>query len=213
MIEAIRRAGVSDVWINCFCCGQWWCGVDRMKAWRSRIEAQGMRVHVLNIPLGHPGFVPPKPWREAISADGKSYAGTSLHDPATKANCDALRQIEAAGVKRVFLDDDFRLSPYPGWIGGCFCPEHKRAFLQRTGYGEPQWRDLLEAIARGQLTRELRRWVEFTCDQLTECFRAQQKAVPGVQLGIMVMYFGAEKAGIRLTDYRDVAMRVGEYKF
>lgn len=213
LIEAIRLAGVSDVWINCFCGGQWWCGVERMKAWRSRIQARGMRAHVLNMPLGHPDFVPPTPWRTAMSADGKSYSGTSLHDPATQANCDALRQLAAAGVKRVFLDDDFRLARYPGWIGGCFCPEHKQAFLHCTGYGEPQWRDLLAAVARGQLTPELRAWVEFTCDQLTACFRAQQKAVPGVQLGIMVMYFGAEKAGIRLTDYAGVPMRVGEYKF
>jgi hypothetical protein len=29
----------------------------------------------------------------------------------------------------------------------------------------------------------------------------------------MVMYLGAEKAGIRLSDYRDVPLRVGEYKF
>ncbi len=59
----------------------------------------------------------------------------------------------------------------------------------------------------------MRAWVEFTCDQLTACFRAQQKAAPHVQLGTMVMYFGAEKAGIRLADYRDVPLRVGELMF
>ena len=59
----------------------------------------------------------------------------------------------------------------------------------------------------------LRAWVEFTCDQLTACFRAQQQAAPAVQLGNMVMYLGAEKAGIRLGDYRDVPFRVGELMF
>ena len=59
----------------------------------------------------------------------------------------------------------------------------------------------------------LRAWVEFTCDQLTECFHAQQAAAPRVELGNMVMYFGAEKAGIRLSDYRDVPCRVGELMF
>ena len=138
MIEAIRRAGVSDVWITCSCYGEWRYPADRMKAWRSRIEAAGMRASFLNVPLGHPGCTTPKSWRAAVSADGKSLTGTSLHDPATKANCDALRQMDAMGVKRVFLDDDFRLAQSPGDIGGCFCPEHKQAFLRRFGYGEQQ---------------------------------------------------------------------------
>ena len=63
------------------------------------------------------------------------------------------------------------------------------------------------------LTDTLRAWVEYTCDQLTACFRMQQKAAPQLQLGIMVMYLGAEKAGIRLTDYAQLPMRVGELMF
>ncbi len=35
-------------------------------------------------------------------------------------------------------------------------------------------------------------------------FRAQQAAAPRVRLGIMAMYLGAEKAGIRLRDYAGV---------
>jgi hypothetical protein len=148
-----------------------------------------------------------------VLPNGQTYSGTSLHEPATAENCEAMRQIQAAGVKRVFLDDDFRLARSPGMIGGCFCPEHKKAFSQRTGYGETQWGELLDAVARRRLTPVLRAWVEFTCDQLTACFRAQQKAAPQVQLGTMVMYFGAEKAGIRLTDYENVPARVGECMF
>lgn len=213
LIEAIHRAGVTDVWLVGFVCGVWWCSVDRMQIWRKQIEALGMTVQVLNMPLGHPDFVPPANWRAAISADGKTYTGTSLHAPATEANCEALRQIEAAGITRAFVDDDFRLARNPGTIGGCFCPEHKQAFLQRTGYGEPEWRELLDSVTRGVLTPVLHAWVDSSCDQLTESFRAQQRAAPGIELGIMVMYFGAEKAGIRLTDYADVPFRVGEYKF
>jgi hypothetical protein len=179
---------------------------------------------VINVPLGHPGdalgsmsgnvpLTPPRRWKLAHRPDGSNYAGTSLHPPAAEENCAAMRQIQAAGVKRVFLDDDFRLAQSPGVIGGCFCPEHKAAFLRRTGCGETQWRDLLEAVARRNFSPVLRTWVEFTCDQLTECFRAQQKAAPAVQLGNMVMYLGAEKAGIRLADYRDVPFRVCELMF
>jgi hypothetical protein len=59
----------------------------------------------------------------------------------------------------------------------------------------------------------LREWGEFQCDRLTACFLAQKRIAPEVQLGTMVMYMGSEKAGIRLTDYRDVPFRVGEVMF
>jgi hypothetical protein len=52
----------------------------------------------------------------------------------------------------------------------------------------------------------------FLDEDLTGSFRAQQKAAAG-NLGIMVMYLGAEKAGIRLKDYRRVPLRVGELMF
>jgi hypothetical protein len=44
-------------------------------------------------------------------------------------------------------------------------------------------------------------------------FRALQKAAPQMQIGIMVMYLGAEKAGIALDKYHDVPFRVGELMF
>jgi hypothetical protein len=59
----------------------------------------------------------------------------------------------------------------------------------------------------------LRAWVEFTCDQLTGCFHGIQAGDPSIVLGNMVMYLGAEKAGIRLADYHDVPLRVGELMF
>jgi hypothetical protein len=212
-LRAVQNAGVTDLWISCFVGGYWWCGLDAMQSWRKRIMAMGMNAHVIQEPTGGPDFAAPKHWPTATSADGRSYTGTSLHPPIVKENCDVLQKIPATGVKRVFLDDGFRLASMPGCIGGCFCPEHKRAFLQRTGYGDAQWRNLIDAIAHGKLTPELRAWVNFTCDQLTDCFHALQKAAPTVELGIMVMYLGAEKAGIRLTDYRGLPIRVGEYRF
>jgi len=224
LLGIISAAGVTDVWIAGFLYGHWYFSLEKIRPWRERIEKHGMAAHVINVSLGHPGdslgsssgqvpLAPPRHWKMAVLPDGHKYCGTSLHDPATAENCEAMRQIQAAGVKRVFLDDDFRLARSPGMIGGCFCPEHKKAFLQRTGYGETQWSELLEAVGRRQLTPVLRAWVEYTCHQLTACFRAQQKAAPHVQLGTMAMYFGAEKAGIRLTDYADVPARVGETMF
>ena len=55
-------------------------------------------------------------------------------------------------------------------------------------------------------------WVDGNCDQLTASFRAQQRAFDG-SFGNMIMYLGAEKAGIRLRDYRRVPVRVGELMF
>jgi len=55
--------------------------------------------------------------------------------------------------------------------------------------------------------------VDFWCDHLGACFHAQQSAAPHIQLGIMVMYLGAEKAGIRLADYSHTPFRVGELMF
>ncbi len=224
LLELAHRAGVTDVWLTGFLYGHWHYPLEKTRLWRQRIEKQGMAAHLINVPLGHPGdslgsmsgdvpLTPPRHWRLGVRPDGKTYAGTSLHRPATDENCEAMRQIQAAGVKQVFLDDDFRLARGPGVIGGCFCGEHKEEFLRRTGYAEPEWRDLLEAVDRRRLTPVLRAWVEFTCDQLTACFRAQQNAAPRVQLGNMLMYLGAEKAGLRLADYRDVPFRVGEGMF
>jgi hypothetical protein len=117
------------------------------------------------------------------------------------------------GIDRVFLDDDFRLASAPGVIGGCYCPAHKQEFLQRTGFGDAQWSELLDAVKQRRLTATLRAWVDYNCDQLTACFQTQHKAAPHVQLGIMVMYLGAEKAGIRLADYANIPFRVGEFMF
>jgi hypothetical protein len=70
----------------------------------------------------------------------------------------------------------------------------------------------LDDVRSRRFTPLLRQWVEFVCDDLTGSFRAQRKAAGG-DLGIMVMYLGAEKAGIRLADYRGVPFRVGELMF
>ncbi|MBN1591510.1 MAG: hypothetical protein JW888_18495 [Pirellulales bacterium] len=212
LLSAIAAAGVSDLWIGGSWTGIWLDTPEKVQSLRPRIEEHGLRVHMLNVPLGHPGTANPK-WKPAVLPDGSTCTGTSLHKPATETNCAALRQIAAAGFDRVFLDDDFRLTTTPGIIGGCFCDEHRRDFLQRTGFDDGRWAELLDDVRARRLTPLLRAWLDYQCDQLTACFRAQQDAVPGVQLGIMVMYFGAEKAGVRLTDYADVPLRVGEFIF
>jgi hypothetical protein len=124
----------------------------------------------------------------------------------------ALREFRGAGFSQFFLDDDFRLARSPGQIGGCFCETHRHRFLQETGLPLNRWPELLDDVRARRPSALLRQWVEFTCDELTGSFREQQKAAAG-DLGIMVMYLGAEKAGIRLHDYGKAFFRVGESMF
>jgi hypothetical protein len=219
----LAHAGVSCVWLAGFFYGHWPWPVETLTRARDRLRRAGLEARVVNVPLGHPGdslgsrdgnfpLTPPAHWRLGSTRDGKTHAGTSLHAPATEENAGALRELRRAGFSHFFLDDDFRLARGPGEIGGCFCEEHRLRFLRRAGLPSRRWPELLDDVRSRRFTALLRQWVEFTGDDLTGSFRAQQKAAGG-ELGIMVMYLGAEKAGLRLADYRRVPLRVGELMF
>ncbi len=217
------RAGVSCVWLDSYFYGYWPWPIETLVRACEALRLAGLDANIINVPLGHPGdslgaldgnfpLTPPGHWHLGSNCDGGTYAGTSLHSPATDENAGALRQLRRAGFSHFFLDDDFRLARGPGEIGGCFCEEHRLRFLRHAGLPDSRWPELLENVRSRQFTSLLRQWIEFTCDDLTGSFRAQQKAADGA-LGIMVMYLGAEKAGIRLADYRRVPFRVGELMF
>jgi hypothetical protein len=224
LLRVVKDAGVTDVWTTGFLYGYWYYSLPRIQNALRAIQAAGLAAHAANVPLGHPGdslgarsgdvpLSPPPHWRMGVNADGSQHSGTSLHPPAVKENCQALRELQGLGVDRVFVDDDFRLAVAPGGIGGCFCAEHRQRFLEEYELGPADWKQLLEDVTQRAYTPLLCQWVEFTCDELTAAFRRQQAAAPGIDLGIMVMYFGAEKAGIRLEDYREALFRVGEFMF
>lgn len=224
LIEVFSQSGVDEVWLCGFLYGHWYYTPEKLVEWRSRIESAGMGVHVINVPLGHPGdslgsydgkvpLTPPDHWRLAQGPDGGKYAGTALHPPAIEENANAVQVLSRLNFKKLFLDDDFRLARSPGQIGGCFCEEHKKEFLHQYGYVSTDWEELLDAVRNRKFTKVLRDWVNYQCDLLTGCFRALEASAREMALGIMVMYMGSEKAGIRLTDYRDRLVRVGEGMF
>jgi hypothetical protein len=223
LAATVAEAGVSAVWVACFFQGVWQHPPEDVTLWRDRLGKLGLQTHVINIPLGHPTFseelpsympqFETKPWKRGVRPDGKTYGGVSLHPPITEENVAAVKRLRDVGVTRIFLDDDYRLAPSPDDIGGCFCEEHRRAFLERHGYSDAKWEELLDDVNARRYTALTRAWVEDACNALTSCFRAQQEAAPDVDLGIMVMYMGSEKAGIRLQDYRGVPFRVGELMF
>ncbi len=224
LLETIRTAGVQTVWLAGFLYGHWYYTPERVAAWAVRIRKMGMTAEVVHVPLGHPGdslgaqigeppLTPPAHWRQGVKADGTRHWGTSLHAPATEENVAAMRRWQGTGIRSVFLDDDFRLATGPGTIGGCHCDSHWASFRQRGGYGESTRNVLLQDLQTRSLTPLVRDWIDFHCSELTNCFRQLAAAQRGVEAGVMVMYLGAEKAGIRLADYRRTPFRVGELMF
>ena len=224
LLDIVRDAGVTDVWQASFGYGHWWAPPDKIREGRRILEAHGLRGHIINLALGHPGdalgdpsgvtaLTPPSDWHMGIDVDGKPFSGTSLHPEGEKENVKAVKALAQTGGDCIFLDDDFRLARYPGKIGGCFCPWHKQRFLEKYGYNESQWKTLKADIKHRNLSPLLRHWLEMCCDELTGCFRAMEQAAGHTRIGNMVMYLGAEKAGIRLQDYVNVPFRVGELMF
>jgi len=221
----LKNVGVTDIWMGAFFYGKWYRQPEDLRKMANHLQNEGFNVHLINVPLGHPGdalgmdentdylTTPPNHWKNSCTFDGEIYSGTSIHAPALSENRDALIKLGKSGFDSVFLDDDFRVARMPGQIGGCFCDDCRDEFLSTYGYGQSQWKDLIESVENRDPTQVLRSWVDYICDTETNMFNSLKDAVPEMQLGIMVMYLGAEKAGIALDQYRDVPFRVGEFMF
>jgi len=224
LLSLIKSAGVTDIWLAGFLYGHWFLKPDELKKEAQTLRNQGFQVHVINVPLGHPGTsiglaeghdlnTPPGNWQNACSIDGKDYSGTSVHPPAVSENVQAIREIAGRGFRDIFLDDDFRLARSPGQIGGCFCENCRKEFLDLYGYGISDWTLLLDAVTNRNPTLILRNWTDHCCNKLYDMFVKLQMTAPEMSLGIMVMYLGAEKAGIPLDRFRQVPFRAGELMF
>ncbi len=222
-VEMLRASGVDKIWLDSYFFGHSPFPPSLLEKARQRVVEAGMAAGLITVPLGHPGdslgasedgfpTAPPEHWKLGERPDGQRYSGTSLHEPATNENVEALQRLRSLKCDEAFMDDDFRLARSPGEIGGCFCAAHRDAFLNQAGLAKARWQELLEDVRERRLTTLLRLWVDWTCDQLTASFRIQKRAW-GNHLGIMAMYLGAEKAGIRLKDYRRDLFRVGELMF
>lgn len=223
LLDIVSEAGVNAVWIATYFYGYWPYPVDKILRARELAIKKGMAPLAITIPFGHPGdalqagddnfpLISPSSWPRSVDINGKIYAGTSVGETVSIENAKALSEISKMGFKQCMLDDDFRIARGPGVIGGSFDSATRDLFLKKGGYTLYQWDELLHNIRERQLTRLVRDWVNWYCDQMTHSFRMQQNAFKG-NLGMMVMYLGAEKAGIRLTDFPDVNIRVGELHF
>jgi hypothetical protein len=220
----IRESGVTDIWLAGFLYGRWYHTPDELEVEANRLRREGFRIHIINVPLGHPGAsigleeghdlnTPPAHWKNGCSVDGKRYSGTSIHAPAQKENIQAVREISEKKFDAVFLDDDFRLARSPGQIGGCFCDDCQKEFLDLYGFQKSDWTLLLDSVTNRNPTFILRQWTDYSCNKLYDMFAKLQAASPEISLGIMVMFLGSEKAGIPLDRFRQVPCRVGELMF
>ena len=215
---AWRDAGVTHVWLTLLHRGRLdssWEVFDR--AVRMTREL-GMVPHLLSVPFGHPtplevgGF--PEGWKPKERHNGRRGWGISCHEPTDRETIDSNRfAFEKFGECDHFLDDDYRCADTPDEIGGCVCPECRRTFIQKTGLSPSRWDELIGDLQQNNDTPLVRLWVDYQCDILTDLFRQTDAAAPKVDLGIMVMGMGSERAGIRLDDYRGKLFRVGEWMF
>jgi hypothetical protein len=220
----VRDAGISDVWIGAAYFGALRRPPEGLRKQADTIERLGMKAHLITLPLGHPSDpvgtaenpaarAAPAHWKNGCTHDGQLFSGTSIHAPAISENIMVLKKLEQQGFDSVFLDDDFRLGRYPGSIGGCFCGDCRTDFLNKHGYGDREWAELIASVSERKPSKILRTWIGHICDIHHDMFVSLQQAVPGMDLGIMVMYLGSEKAGIALDRYGQVPFRVGELMF
>ncbi|MDD3470192.1 MAG: hypothetical protein PHE53_09485 [Thermoguttaceae bacterium] len=215
-----KEAGVTDLWLTTWLYGHYHATWDSFDAAIAKTRTLGMTPHLLSVPFGHPtpyeqgkgNF--PDGWKPVERFDGRKGWGISCHAPADQ-DCAAMNRFLADrfGCCDHFLDDDFRFADSPNEIGGCVCPECRVAFLQATGIPESRWDELIIGLRQNEDTPLVRLWVDYQCDQLSAIFRRIRDATPQMDLGIMVMGMGSERAGIRLDDYRDCLFRVGEWMF
>lgn len=223
LISIMKDAGITDVWMGSYLQGKWYHTPKELRDSADFLKSKGFYAHVLTVPLGHPGnAIDPsdeswskkkEAWKNACDYEGSLYSGTSIHTQIVKDNIKANKLLASEGFDSLFLDDDFRLAKYPGKIGGCFCDECKNNFLRKYDYGENDWEMLIDSVSKRNITKVLRSWIDYICDKEYDMFIKLQKATPQMEIGIMVMYFGSEKAGIALDKYHDVPFRVGELMF
>ncbi len=223
LIKIMKNAGITDIWMGSYLQGKWFHTPRELRQSAEYLISKGFNPHVLTVPLGHPGnAIDPsdeswakkkQTWKNACDFDGKLYSGTSIHTPVLEDNIKANKLLANEGFDILFLDDDFRLAKYPGKIGGCFCDECKNDFLNKYNYSSIEWEILIEAVKNREASKILRSWIDYICTKVYDMFNSLKKATPQMEIGIMVMYLGAEKAGIALDKYNNVPFRVGELMF
>lgn len=218
-----KAAGVSDVWLCLFGMGEWIYDWDVCDRAIEKLRRADLAVHFLTCPLGHPRREPyPSMVRQGFKPlmrvngdlNGAPLWGSSCHRPADVLCVESVRTLaDRYGGYNLFFDDDFRFADSPNFMGGCLCPECLDDFSRKSGISGAKLNELIEDLRFTRPTDAARIWVDYFCDRMTKVFRDSQAAVPESELGIMVMWLGSERSGLRLEDYKGALWRVGEGHF
>lgn len=224
LIKKIAKSGVNSVWIITYFYGFWPWTEELILSAKKIVVSNGLEALTLTCPLGHPGdalaskdgnlpLTPPSSWSMGKTAQGKPYAGTIIDNISVRENCKALENLYSYGFRKCILDDDFRIALYPGSIGGNFDEVKKSEFLKLFGYNESSWNILLNDVNNRVYSPILIDWVNWQCEVHSRAFKEMKRAFRDGDLGYMIMYLGAEKAGIKLSDVGGITLRVGEGHF
>ncbi len=224
VFDMLQGAGVGKIWLQGYFFGHLDAPIAKMVEARAVLERCGFQVGIISMPVGHPGNsldpedptldlrVPPH-WRYRIDRHGRTvYHCADIEERMVQDNVDAMVQFKDAGFTDVFLDDDFRMGNHGPEVTGCFCDACIAAF--NTRYHRAETRESLGmAIDRRSRDKIIDEWIEYICEKVTRLAKAL--ALPGINLGIMVMHRGDDRHGIRVADWKPAIryLRVGEAHF
>ncbi len=231
LLPVLKQAGVSQIWLGGSFSGKGRSAPDEVVEACAVLESLGFDAGASYIPVGHPGnSLNPEDstldlriadtWRYRINRHGEPvyYIG-DIEAGMIADNVTAVQQMRDAGIVQHFMDDDLRTGNWGPEIQGCFCDDCIQEFRRYSGR-EVDREDLSRAIEAAPVYdgggRDLLRdWVAYQCHKVNTLMRAM--ALPGVELGLMVMHAGDERHGIDLHALRrmipGLLVRVGEAHF
>ena len=222
-LSLMQQAGVTVLWLEIYMAGRYLAEKEEIIKAKLILENLGFEVHVITIPVGHPGnslnpeemmeLGLPAHWHYRVNAQGEQeYFSACVDDVVIAENRKVVEFCRDAGFKKLFFDDDLRMGNHGDVIRGCFCERCLQEFANRVGtyYTREQ---LAQNCA--QKTELSEQWIEYNCSKITKFM--VETAVPGMQTGIMVMHNGGRYHGIDIPAIKkalpDCLFRVGELQF
>ncbi len=218
-LELMKNAGVTVLWLLVYMTGRYFAEKSEIALAKEKLEKLGFEVNALTIPVGHPGnslnpeealeLQLPENWSYRVGFNGeKEYFCACVDDTVIKENRESVELCRDLGIKKLFFDDDLRMSNFGDEIRGCYCERCLDEFAQLCG----SHYTAAEIEADDSVSEK---WKHYNCSKITRFMK--ETAVDGIQTGIMVMQYGAECNGIDIDAIKKAVpnclFRVGEGHF
>lgn len=226
ILESLRKANVGTIWLWGFFFGKLWSPIPDMVRAAAVLRDAGFEVGVIQLPVGHPGnglnpeddsldLKLPSHWRYRVSREGEDvYYCADIEPNMIADNRSSIEQLTKEGFTKFFMDDDLRMGNWGKDIEGSFDEQSIASF--NAAYGWNVDRSELHAILNADVQSLIKKdWVRYNCEKLAGFMDAM--ALPGTELGLMVMHLGDERHGIDISMLNervpDCMFRVGESHF